>query len=107
MGLDEGGDYSNAIIKICLAFIIGLVILTSVYSSAVSTTNDATTTAVISIQGQPADGDTITFDDSVLEFDSNGSVANGNVAVTFGDTFDTTVSNLETSINNNTDCVVI
>jgi hypothetical protein len=59
-------------------------------------------TGSISFSGQPADGDTLTIDSIVFEFDNDSSVSGGHISVTIGANLASTLSMLEGLIENNT-----
>lgn len=91
------------IVKFCILLIIGLVIL----SSLVSTNNiDGLNQVSLPFSGQPSDGDTLTFDDHVFEFDNNGGVVAGHISVTIGATVEATKANLRAAVSANTNYVV-
>lgn len=54
--------------------------------------------AVIKITSNPSDGDTVTINGTVFEFDSNASVTGGNISVTIGATYVDTITNLGNAI---------
>jgi hypothetical protein len=43
----------------------------------------------------------------IFEFDNNSSVANGNIAVTIGDTLDETCDNFRSIVESNTEFTVV
>lgn len=55
--------------------------------------------AAINIAALPADGDTITINGTVFEFDSNASVTGGRTAVTIGGSLTATIDNLSAAID--------
>ena len=54
--------------------------------------------AAINLAAQPADGDTVTINGTVFEFDSNASVTGGRTAVTIGGSLTATIDNLAAAI---------
>lgn len=54
--------------------------------------------AAIRITAQPADGNTITINGTIFEFDNNASVSGGNISVTIGATLVETIENLALAI---------
>lgn len=86
------GIDATMIVKFCMLLIIGLVIISSIGANSLSSTNSVTFT----FTNIPNDGDTVQLDGHVYEFDNNGSVTAGHIAVTIGATRQATVDNFKT-----------
>jgi hypothetical protein len=57
--------------------------------------------ATLTFTDIPHDGDTVQFDSHIYEFDNNGSVTSGHVAVIIGNTLQATVDNFKAAVANN------
>ena len=95
-GIDEGvEEHSIGIVKVAAVLQIGALILIGVDSGlGVHTTNGAT----ITFDGQPADGDTVTLEGYIFEFDSGDGVVDGHIPVDIGATLTDTIANLGTAV---------
>ena len=95
-GIDEGvEEHSIGIVKVAAVLLIGALILIGVDSGlGVHTTNGVT----IAFDGQPADGDTITFEGYIFEFNDDASVSSGHIPVDIGATLTETIANFDTAV---------
>jgi hypothetical protein len=103
MELDNDNDIVTIIVRFCLLLIIGIVLLSAIAANNGATSNKQDT---FSFSSQPHDGDTITLDNHVFEFDNNGSVEVGHILVTIGTTLDETKANFRAAIQANTNYAV-
>ena len=103
MELGDNNEIAMTIAKFCMLLIIGLIILSSVVTNSNVQQNNR---VALPFSGQPADGDILTLDDFVFEFDNNGGVVAGHISVTIGATIDDTKINLNAAIQANTNYVV-
>lgn len=90
---DEASMLSGSIVKVAVIFLIGTIMLSGMVGG--TNTVDSTT---FHFTVQPHDGDTITADSYVFEFDSDNSVAAGHVPVTIGETLIDTSNNYRTAV---------
>lgn len=91
---EEPANYSVGIVKVAAVFLIGILILSGIDSGVGVHSNNA----ILSFDNQPADGDTITINGYILEFDSGDGVVSGHIPVTIGATLTETIANLGTAI---------
>lgn len=96
-------DVTN-IVKIAAAFLVGLVILSGLITGTVNAQDHQS--AVFTFTENPQAEGTITLNNHVFEFTSDGNVASGHIPVQIGATLTDSVSNLETAIHSNTDFIV-
>ena len=68
----------NTIVKFCILLVIGVVLLSAIGSNSGASTHGS---ATFTFSGNPSDGDTVTVDNHVYEFDSGNGVAAGHTAV--------------------------
>lgn len=101
--MDDAPDTSMVIVKVCAMLLIGVVLLSGVGGIAANTHD----TATITLNGNPQDGDTVTLDSHVFEFDTGNGVSAGHIAVIIGNTLDVTMANLATAIQTQEDYKVI
>lgn len=85
------GKTAVSIIRVAVILIIGVSILAAVNSTTSSMASGGVT---IHLTSNPLDGDTITLEDSVFEFDYGDGVAAGHIPVQIGDTAQGTANNL-------------
>ena len=87
------------IAKFCILLIIGIVILTGVTNSS---TASSTSSVVMTFTQNPSDGQTITLDSHVFEFDSGDGVVAGHILVTIGANAIETSANFKAAVLANT-----
>jgi hypothetical protein len=96
MGLeDDSSALAMTVAKFAILLVIGIALLSGVGSNNLLSTNSALS---ITLSGNPSDGDTLTTDGHVFEFDSNGSVVSGHTAVTIASQVNATQTNLHTAL---------
>jgi hypothetical protein len=103
MGVEENGDAASILLKACAVFLIGVLILSGIVSENV--TGD-THSARISLTDNPVDGDIITINTIVFEFDSGDGVVAGHIPVSIGATLAETTENLNSALESNTDFII-
>lgn len=94
------------LIKFCVLLVIGVIIISAVSGNSLNPTPNAVATGVISLTNQPVDGDTITVDGTVYEFDNGNGVTSGHIPVLIGVSKSATANNLVTEINDHSMRVV-
>ncbi len=82
-----------SIVKIAVLLGLGVLVLLGIAGDM-----SATSGAIFSFTHQPLDGDTVTLDNHVFEFDGNGSVTEGHIAVTIGASLAETSNNYRTAV---------
>lgn len=87
---------TSSIVRIACLLILGVVVLNAVDQSAAS---DMTKSVTITLNGNPLDGDTLTLDNNVFEFNNTGTVAAGHIPVTIGGSLEDTRANLASAIS--------
>ena len=94
---------ASSIVKFSILLIIGVALLTAVVATNVIPPLNRVSTP---FSGQPHDGDTLTLDNHVFEFDNGNGVATGHIPVLIGANVDETKANLRAAISSNTDYTV-
>lgn len=87
-------DITLSIVKFSIALIIGISLISAVVNG--TSTKDS---IAISFTQTPHDGDTVVLDGHTFEFDNDGSVSDGNIAVTIGTTLTQTNDNFKTAVS--------
>jgi hypothetical protein len=96
MGLtDDSSGTAIMIAKFAILLIIGVVVLSGIASNNLLS---STGSVSITFTDNPTDGQTVTLDGHVFEFDSNGSVTAGHIPVIIGATLDITQAHLKTAM---------
>lgn len=100
--MDEpnGESIAVGVVKIACVLFLGVIILNNFDIS--SGANNIQNEAIITFTGEPVDGDTITLDSHVFEFDIGDGVAEGHIPVIIGDLIVETKDNLSVAIAENT-----
>lgn len=96
-------DKVSIIIKFSILLLIGVVLLSSIAAtSSIPKMNKIST----SFSEQPNDGDTITLDNHVFEFDDGSGVIGNHIPIIIGLTIVETRRNFRTALAANTDYTV-
>jgi hypothetical protein len=89
----EGMDITKTIIKFALVLLIGVVLLQAIDN----TTNTSSGKSLI-FSSNPTDGQTISVDGAIYEFDSGDGVTSGHIPVNIGYTQRATLHNLAVAL---------
>lgn len=84
----------TSIVKCCVVLLIGVALLAGFAAGSISGGG-----VMITFTQQPTDGDTVTLDGHVFEFDSGNGVAAGHIAVPIGLTTATTNANFKAAVS--------
>ena len=96
MGLEtDSSALAMMVAKFAILLVIGIALLSSIGGNSLLS---STGTLSITLSGNPSDGDTLTTDGHVFEFDNTGSVTSGNTAVTIAPQVNATQTNLQTAL---------
>lgn len=93
----ESSSMATSIVKVACMFIIGICLLNGVENSSQI---DTAHTATVTLSENPVDGDTLTLDNNIFEFDSGDGVVTGHIPVTIGTSLDETGVNFVSAVNN-------
>lgn len=94
VNVDEAPDTAMVIVKLSALFILGVIIISNVGGVASNSHDSAT----ITLTANPLDGDIVTLDDHVFEFDTGDGVVAGHITVAIGTTLTDTMQNLATAV---------
>lgn len=93
---DDPSSSMMTIAKFCILLVIGVVILSNLISG--NSTLSHTGTIQLTFSENPVDGETITIDGTIYEFDSNGAIDTGHTAVAIGALKHDTIVNLQAAL---------
>lgn len=89
----NGENIAVGIVKLACVLFIGVIILNG-FGSTSNGADSVKNVVTITFTGNPADGDTVTLDDNVFEFDTGDGISVGHTAVVIGASLEETKNNL-------------
>lgn len=93
----NGENIAVGIVKLACVLFIGVIILNG-FGSTSNGADSVKNVVTITFTGNPVDGDTVTLDDNVFEFDTGDGVTTGHSAVIVGASLEETRNNLGAAV---------
>jgi hypothetical protein len=104
MGIGDSGVSVYGFVVFCVLLVIGVSMLSNVLQGSAS--KSELNSYELNFSTNPSDGQTLTLDNIIYEFDSGNGVSSGHVLVPIATTLEATVDNLRNAIKNNSDYTV-